>query len=336
MKEALTASNVTHTECGDPVRDDTSLSITVPAAGMSIFVVLLILRLYARLVVGKMEMGLDDWATIFLGCCAVPVNVGSITLGKAGLGKDIWTLEFNKITRVLYLFYIQEMIYIICVALVKICFLLFYLRIFPSDRTRRIIKLSIAVTLAYGLAFLFVFAFQCSPVSYNWNSWDGTHEGSCVQTNTMVVTAAALNIVLDVWVIALPIPQVLKLQASITTKIQVVFMFSVGFLITGVGIYRAVMLKMFANSTNPTWDDAAGGYWSVIEIDVGIFCLCMPALRSLLGRLIPSVFGTARDASNMHTSSQKKIRASVSGRDTSFVHLVEMDHLDDAKLRPDT
>ncbi|GLA58428.1 hypothetical protein AtubIFM55763_009445 [Aspergillus tubingensis] len=47
-------------------------------------------------------MGLDDWATIFLACCAVPVNSGSILLGKAGLGKDIWTLEFKNITRILY------------------------------------------------------------------------------------------------------------------------------------------------------------------------------------------------------------------------------------------
>lgn len=95
---------------------------------------------------------------------------------------------------------------------------------------RRIIKISCVVTLCYGLTFLFAFAFQCSPISFNWTGWDGEHEGKCVQTNTLVVTAAALNIVLDAWVIALPLPRVLKLQASITTKLQVMFMFSVGFL----------------------------------------------------------------------------------------------------------
>jgi hypothetical protein len=95
---------------------------------------------------------------------------------------------------------------------------------------RLLIKVSCAVTLAYCIAFMFALAFQCSPVSYNWNGWDGEHEGSCVKKNTLVVTAAALNIVLDFWVIALPMPKVLRLQASITTKLQVIFMFSVGFL----------------------------------------------------------------------------------------------------------
>lgn len=169
------------------------------------------------------------------------------SVGKAGLGKDIWTLKFDSITRILYvrsaslrilsrtndlekLFYIQELLYISCVSLVKIGFLLFYLRIFPTDRIRLIIKISCIVTICYWLGFLFAFAFQCSPVSYNWTMWDGEHQGTCVKTNAMVVTAAALNIVLDVWVIALPIPKVLKLQASITTKLQVLLMFSIGFL----------------------------------------------------------------------------------------------------------
>ncbi|KAJ5785295.1 uncharacterized protein N7503_010507 [Penicillium pulvis] len=261
IKEALTAVNVTDTTCGTSIRDRTSISVIVPAVGMSVTLVLIALRLYARLVVNKLNMEKDDWATVFLGCCAVPVNVGSIVrtksltvapVGKAGLGRDMWTLEFTNITRIFYFFYIQELLYITCVAIVKICFLLFYLRIFPSDRMRLVIKISILVTICFGLTFLFGFTFQCSPVSYNWNGWNGEHTGSCVETNSLVVAAAAFNIVLDIWVIAMPIPRVLTLQASLHTKLQVVFMFSVGFLITGVGIYRAVMLKLFAASTNPT------------------------------------------------------------------------------------
>ncbi|KAJ6095923.1 hypothetical protein N7486_006669 [Penicillium sp. IBT 16267x] len=276
-KEALTTANVTDTTCGAPIRENTSVSVLVPAVGMSITVVLIILRLYTRLVVTKLNMELDDWATIFLGCCAVPVNIDSILLGQIGLGKDMWTLEFTNITRLFYIFYIQELLYITCVTMVKICFLLFYLRIFPSDRMRLMIKISCLVTICYGLTFLFGLAFQCSPVSYNWNGWDGEHKGTCVQTNSLVVAAAAFNIVLDIWVIALPIPRVLTLQASLNTKLQVVFMFSVGFLITGVGIYRAIMLKLFATSTNPTWDNAPGGYchaylaWSPIPDSVWIY-----------------------------------------------------------------
>ncbi|CAI7673273.1 unnamed protein product [Penicillium manginii] len=333
IKEGLTTLNVTNTECGAPIRDRTSLSIVIPAVGLCVLV-FVALRIYTRLVIKKLEIGLDDWATILLGCIMVPVNVGSILLGKAGLGKDMWTLEFTSITRILYLFYIQELLYITCISLTKICFLLFYLRIFPSDRMRHVIKASCIVTVCYGLTFLFAFAFQCSPVSFNWNGWAGEHVGKCVHTNPLVVSAAAINIVLDVYVISLPIPKVLKLQASISTKIQVIFMFGVGFLITGVSIYRTIMLKLFA-----TRDNAAGGYWSVIEIDVGVFCLCMPAMRSLLGRLFPKVFRSTkgtRTSSSGQPLSHKKIRmADSSGPNTSFVQLIEMDHTGNLKSHGD-
>ncbi|KAL4861977.1 hypothetical protein BDV12DRAFT_56768 [Aspergillus spectabilis] len=329
VKEGLTTLNVTNTECGAPIRDQTSLSIVLPAVGFG-SLVFVALRIYTRLAVTKPGLGWDDWSTILLACCTVPVNVGSILLGIAGLGKDIWMLEFDKITRILYLFYIQELIYIFCVSLTKICLLLFYLRIFPSDRMRSIIKVSCAATLCYCIAFMFALAFQCSPVSYNWNGWDGEHEGSCVEKNTLVVTAAAVNIVLDAWVIAMPIPKVLRLQASITTKLQVIFMFSVGFLITGVSIYRTVMLKIFATSTNPTWDQAAGGYWSIVEVDVGLFCVCLPALRSLLGHLLPGVFSSTKGTSSAGpalSARQNRPRLDAVGRsDASFTELIEMDH----------
>ncbi|KAL2808259.1 integral membrane protein [Aspergillus granulosus] len=333
VKESLTTLKVTNTECGAPIRDQTSLSIILPAVGFGALI-FVALRIYTRLFVTQPGMGLDDWATILLACCTIPVNSGSILLGIAGLGKDIWTLEFDKITRILYLFYIQEIIYIFCIALTKICLLLFYLRIFPSKRMRLIIQVSSALTFCYCITFMFALAFQCSPVSYNWNGWDGEHEGSCVKKNALVITAAALNVVLDFWVIALPIPGVLRLQASIVTKLQVIFMFTVGFLITGVSIYRTIMLKIFATSTNATWDQAAGGYWSIIEVDVGLFCICLPALRSLLGHLMPSVFGSTKGASSAGqplsslSNSQHRPRLSKVGRsdaNASFMQLIEMD-----------
>ncbi|KAH8696554.1 integral membrane protein [Talaromyces proteolyticus] len=326
VKDALTTVNVTNTECGVPVRDETAPSIIIPSVG---FVVLLFiaLRIFTRLVLTQLELGWDDWTTMLLGCFMVAINVGSILLGKAGLGKDIWTLSFQNIQRILYIFYIQELLYVICIVLTKICFLLFYTRIFPSSKMLWIIKVSGLLTLCYGIAFLFALSFQCSPVSFNWEGWDGEHEGSCVQKNTLVVVAGALNAVFDVWVIALPIPALLRLQASISTKLQIIAMFSVGFLVTGVSIYRIVMLKIFATSTNPTWDNAAGGYWSIVEVDVGVFILCMPALRSLLSRLLPGVFGSTKGKSSAGpSSSQKKFRAaSGSYPNTSFIQLIEVD-----------
>jgi hypothetical protein len=86
------------------------------------------------------------------------------------------------------------------------------------------------VVVFYGIAFLFAFVFQCSPISFNWMGWDGEHEGSCVDKNALVLASAAINIVFDLWVIALPIPTLVQLQTSTMLKFQIIVMFSIGFL----------------------------------------------------------------------------------------------------------
>jgi hypothetical protein len=50
----------------------------------------------------------------------------------------------------------------------------------------------------------------------------------------------------------------------------------------------------FANSENITWDYVPIGYWSTLEIHVGIVIACLPALRALQHRLFP---GTKKSTS---------------------------------------
>lgn len=55
--------------------------------------------------------------------------------------------------------------------------------------------------------------------------------------------------------------------------------------------------------TQYTEDYVETGYWSTIEVPVGIICACMPAVRSLFSLALPKVFGTTRDGigSNFNT-----------------------------------
>ena len=62
-------------------------------------------------------------------------------------------------------------------------------------------------------------------------------------------------------------------------------------------IVRLHSLVKFAKTSNPTYDSVATAYWSVLEAFVGIFCVCMPALRRFLARLIPTCFGSTQGSS---------------------------------------
>lgn len=107
-------------------------------------------------------------------------------------------------------------------------------------------------------------------------------------------TNAAISIVLDVWMLALPLYEVFHLQLSFRNKISVAMMFCVGTFVTVVSILRLKSLVHFGVSTNPTWDQSDVIKWSNIEINVAIICACMPALRVILVQMFPRLLGSTR------------------------------------------
>lgn len=79
--------------------------------------------------------------------------------------------------------------------------------------------------------------------------------GSCNDINAQGWTSAAVNVVLDILVLGLPIPMVLQLQMNIRKKLLIVLMFSMGFLVTAVSIVRLQVLVQFGATTNLTCKD---------------------------------------------------------------------------------
>lgn len=88
------------------------------------------------------------------------------------------------------------------------------------------VYITMAVCLAYGIAFVGVSVFQCWPISGAWTNWDGTFKGHCNSINLQGWTSAAINIVLDLVVIILPLPELWKMQMSTQKKLSIISMVS--------------------------------------------------------------------------------------------------------------
>ncbi|KAH8884163.1 hypothetical protein GQ53DRAFT_698326 [Thozetella sp. PMI_491] len=287
--DSLVTKNVSNTICRVPVRDrsisyhNTSIVLAVIS---NFFVVL---RIVYKLSIGQ-SLWWDDYAVMGLIVTGLPsVILNSLGTIKNGLGQDVWTLTPTQITNFGLDFYVMELLYFLQLAILKLTLLLFYLRIFPSVNVKRLLWATVGFTVAWGLFFVLLGAFQCSPVSYYWTKWDGLHQGTCLNVNSIAWANAAISIALDLWMLAIPLWQVKALKIHWKKKIGVCLMFCVGTFVTVVSILRLQALVTFANSQNPTWDNLMVGLWSTIEINVGIFCVCMPALRLLLVRTIPAL-----------------------------------------------
>jgi hypothetical protein len=82
------------------------------------------------------------------------------------------------------------------------------------------------------------------------------------------------------------------------------------------------------------------GYWSTIECDVGVICACLPAIRSLLRRVSPGLFGDtakvkssyAMDSHSRGNSQFAAVPTQNKNLDRQFYPLNDIDTSDEARL----
>ncbi|RMY79527.1 hypothetical protein D0864_09078 [Hortaea werneckii] len=274
IKPQLSTKNATDLLCSRPVRDDSKSVSYVGVAGGILAVIAYILRMISRLPTFGGQLGWDDALMTFAILEVIPLTVFSVILANLGLGKDIWKIPFENITGILKVYYFDEDLYLTALPIVKIsCWV------------------TMAACFCYGVAFLLVSVFQCRPLSYAWHHWDGEHSGTCNNINAQGWTSAAFNVILDVIVIALPLPLLAKLQLNKRKKFLVILMFSVGFVVTIISILRLQVLVQFGNTTNFTYHYKSVGYWSTAELDLAVICACMPAIRLLIKWAMPRLVG---------------------------------------------
>jgi len=129
------------------------------------------------------------------------------------------------------LFFICEVLYTFALAMVKASFLFFFLRVFPNPAVRIALWVTVVFNAVLGTTFVIVDLAQCRPMDYFWNNWDGEHEGgTCININAMAWAHAGINVVLDIWMLALPAVPIMKLHLSRRKKVSILAMFGVGVL----------------------------------------------------------------------------------------------------------
>lgn len=121
--------------------------------------------------------------------------------------------------------FINGFIFAAAVTLTKVSVLLLYARIFglAQGRFRLNLWLTGAVTVAYPLTVVVGLLVSCQPVSYYWRSLGGyAGDGRClVNTGLFYLVLAIVNLVINFWILVIPIPQILKLQMSARNKAAV-------------------------------------------------------------------------------------------------------------------
>lgn len=181
----------------------------------------------------QQQLNSDDWAIV----AVVPIGVTSIALSifgltRNGLGVDLWGLQLQQLVNFGHYFYIEQMLYIILMTLLKIVLTLFYLNIFQGCGIRILLWMTMAVHALVGLSFTISIVFQCIPIAYQWEKYEISEahstSGYCLDVNATGWAHGALSVASDLWLLAIPLSQIRTLPLSWKKRVGATLMFMTG------------------------------------------------------------------------------------------------------------
>lgn len=174
-----------------------------------------------------------DWTVMV----AIPLGVATAALTifgltAHGLGVDIWGLQAAQATAFGRYFYAVQILYVLLISFIKLALTLFYIDIFFGRTIVILLWATVAVHIAGAVAFCIGIVFQCDPLSYQWDRYNYANnpllEGHCININAAGWAHAAISVASDVWMLALPLSQLKKLNLHWKKKLGAALMFFTG------------------------------------------------------------------------------------------------------------
>ncbi|KAF7670786.1 cfem domain-containing protein [Alternaria burnsii] len=169
-----------------------------------------------------------------------------------GIGVDLWTAPFDHLEHFVRWLYTITLLYFIQCAMVKVLLILFFLRIFPRRRTVQLLWGTIAFIVIWTISFFIPGSFPCLPLADYWTAWDKAKPTKCLNIYAVIWVHATICIVVDIWMLSIPLYEVFHLQMTLTKKFSVALMFFVGTFVTIVSILRLRSLIAFGGTSNVT------------------------------------------------------------------------------------
>ncbi|KAF2468354.1 uncharacterized protein BDR25DRAFT_231736, partial [Lindgomyces ingoldianus] len=146
-----------------------------------------------------------------------PVAVG-------GLGLHYEGLSFSQIVLTLK---IGEWAWTTFITSFRLAILLFYMQIIKTKTFNRLCWVTSTLVFAYWVACVLTICLLCRPIAYNWNR---LLRGSCGDVMAIEIFSGVWNMLVDIWVVFLPLPSIWKLHMNGQRKWDVTACFALGIL----------------------------------------------------------------------------------------------------------
>ncbi|KAG5662431.1 hypothetical protein KAF25_004849 [Fusarium avenaceum] len=252
---------------------------------------IIIARVYLRLVIQKQRLVAADWLRIAAWCSAFTTASFDIVFFKEdvldpSLNYTLvnWDAPPEKLERVLRYMWAGVIPFFTTFYLCKASLLVVYLQLFPPFmKKRRFVVWSVVVycIVAY-IASICLQIFSCYPIRKNWTVAppEDTCEGEVLERTFQV--AWALHFIGSLFLFALPFLVLHKLNMRTRVKISVYCIFLLGLIDIAMSLTRFLSIQL--GSVGDFRSITTIELWSALDAYIGLIIACLPALRPYLRR----------------------------------------------------
>ncbi|MCJ1263085.1 hypothetical protein MMC22_002955 [Lobaria immixta] len=163
-----------------------------------------------------------------------------------------------------------------------------------------------ALTLCYFVSVVLEALLLCRPVPYG---WDKSIHGVCGNQQLGFLLTGIVNLIIDVFIVLLPMPMLWGLQMPLMKKVAISGIFGMGFALTTLSericIISAFRIKSIADLDfkDFTYSLINDGIWSALEPFLGIVNACLPILQPVIAKVgKTSLFSRTRGSSKASNS----------------------------------
>lgn len=181
-------------------------------------------------------------------------------------------------------------------ASIKISAVLFYRRIFHIDGLRSKLDVASIITIPIVIIWAILYTiFQYTECGTHLSAfWLGTAAEYCNLTAPFEISMVVTDLALDLWILAMPLPQILRLHVTNAKKLSVVGVFLLAFVGVGASVARVVVYSQVYGggvaylSTHDEGVMATTTYYLDL-LETGISCVAvnLPTLWHVITKLGP-------------------------------------------------
>ncbi|TID13449.1 hypothetical protein E6O75_ATG11365 [Venturia nashicola] len=247
---------------------------------IAITIVFVLLRVYTRVFI-KGWIGVDDWLILVAAFFTVGLTTCVVLANEKN--RHIWDIPFTKIAALGQIAIAAKLFFSIATFFTRMSLLSFYYRLLHDTalKTYRLVLHAACILNAMVfIAFIALTIFQCSPVEAYWTF---PSIGKCLDEGKLMLSCAIISCFLDLLITILPIPMVMMLKMQLRQRIGVIFLLSLGFVVTIAGVVRTYYIyKSLILSYDETWFAYPLWIAAAVEVDLAVICACAPVIRPFL------------------------------------------------------